>query len=118
MVDSRDPLMYYSSDLASYALELHPTKRTLVLLNKADLLPKAVRLAWADYFACRDVDFAFWSAKAAQDASDAGRSARAACPNLVLHLAGCRLLQPRHVLDANFFTRRCARRQDRGCRLP
>ncbi len=43
VVDARDPLTYRSEDLASYALDLHPTKRSLLLLNKADLLPEALR---------------------------------------------------------------------------
>ena len=50
MLDSRDPLTYRSQDLERYALELHPTKRSLLLLNKADLLPLELRRAWADYF--------------------------------------------------------------------
>ena len=43
VVDARDPLTYRSEDLAAYALDLHPTKRSLLLLNKADLLPEALR---------------------------------------------------------------------------
>lgn len=43
MVDARDPLTYRSEDLEAYALDLHPTKRSLLLLNKADLLPEALR---------------------------------------------------------------------------
>ena len=43
MADARDPLTYRSEDLEAYALELHPTKRALLLLNKADLLPEALR---------------------------------------------------------------------------
>lgn len=43
VVDARDPLTYRSEDLEAYALDLHPTKRSLLLLNKADLLPEALR---------------------------------------------------------------------------
>ena len=50
MVDARDPLLYRSADLESYARDLHFSKASLVLLNKADLLPVNVREAWADYF--------------------------------------------------------------------
>ncbi|EFN52099.1 hypothetical protein CHLNCDRAFT_7626, partial [Chlorella variabilis] len=64
VVDARDPLTYYSEDLERYALELHPTKRSLLLLNKADLLPAALRTAWADHFDGLHLDYAFWSAKA------------------------------------------------------
>ena len=42
-MDARDPLTYRSEDLEAYALGLHPTKRSLLLLNKADLLPQALR---------------------------------------------------------------------------
>lgn len=49
-MDARDPLLYRSEDLESYARELHSSKSSLLLLNKADLLPPHVRSAWADYF--------------------------------------------------------------------
>jgi large subunit GTPase 1 len=68
VVDARDPLTYYSQDLVDYALELHPTKTSFVLLNKADLLPEAVRAAWADYFDAQGVKFGFWSAFVASEA--------------------------------------------------
>lgn len=67
VVDSRNPLTYRSEDLESYCLEMHPTKRTVVLLNKADLLPYPLRRAWADYFDSTGVRYAFWSAKAASE---------------------------------------------------
>eukprot|EP00983_Pelagomonas_calceolata_P050241 1141866-Pelagomonas_calceolata.AAC.6 len=50
VVDARDPLLYRSTDLEGYARDLHASKTSLVLLNKADLLPVEVREAWADYF--------------------------------------------------------------------
>lgn len=50
MVDARDPLLYQSNDLEEYARDLHASKTSLVLLNKADLLPVHVREAWADFF--------------------------------------------------------------------
>jgi hypothetical protein len=50
VVDARDPLLYRSTDLESYAHDLHASKTSLVLLNKADLLPINVREAWADFF--------------------------------------------------------------------
>lgn len=67
VVDARDPSAYFSADLAAYARELHPTKRTLVLLNKADLLPLPLRAAWRDRFRKLNVDVAFWSAKRAAE---------------------------------------------------
>eukprot|EP00775_Hariotina_reticulata_P009645 gene9645-9805_t len=68
VVDARDPLTYYSQDLVDYALELNPTKTSFILLNKADLLPEAVRGAWADYFDSKGVKYGFWSAFVAAEA--------------------------------------------------
>lgn len=73
VVDARDPLTYFSRDLMHYALELHPTKTSFVLLNKADLLPAAVREAWADYFDSKGVTYGFWSAYAASEAQARAR---------------------------------------------
>ena len=71
VVDARDPLMYRSKDLEAFARELHPTKASVVLLNKADLLNKALRTAWADHFDAEGVSYAFWSAKAAAEGAAA-----------------------------------------------
>ncbi|OON16529.1 hypothetical protein X801_07659 [Opisthorchis viverrini] len=38
IVDARQPLLYYCSDLESYAREVDPNKICLVLVNKADFL--------------------------------------------------------------------------------
>uniref|UniRef100_A0A7S3R0I0 G domain-containing protein n=1 Tax=Dunaliella tertiolecta TaxID=3047 RepID=A0A7S3R0I0_DUNTE len=65
VVDARDPLLYRSTDLEGYARDLHASKTSLVLLNKADLLPVEVREAWADYFDKAGLQYAFWSAAAA-----------------------------------------------------
>ncbi len=67
VLDARDPLRYRSEDMDDFARELHPAKASLMLLNKADLLPLRLRAAWADYFEARGVDFIFWSAKAASE---------------------------------------------------
>ncbi|KAG1659046.1 hypothetical protein FOA52_010886 [Chlamydomonas sp. UWO 241] len=64
VVDARDPLLYYSTDLENYARELHESKASFVLLNKADLLPPSVRTKWADYFDGLGLHYAFWSARA------------------------------------------------------
>jgi large subunit GTPase 1 len=48
VVDARDPLRYRCSDLEEYVMELGGTrKESLLLLNKADLLPAELRRAWA-----------------------------------------------------------------------
>lgn len=43
VVDARDPLRYRCEDLERYAMELHETKTSILLLNKSDLLPRDVR---------------------------------------------------------------------------
>lgn len=68
VVDARDPLTYFSKDLVAFAEDLHPTKHSFVLLNKADLLPEAVRAAWADHFDSQGIQYGFWSAFAAAEA--------------------------------------------------
>ncbi|KAI9121486.1 hypothetical protein K1719_008519 [Acacia pycnantha] len=65
VVDSRDPLFYRCPDLEAYAREVDEHKRTLLLVNKADLLPTPIREKWAEYFWAHDIFFIFWSAKAA-----------------------------------------------------
>ena len=81
VVDGRDPLRYYSAELGALAAEAAapaPPPKTLVLLNKADLLPARVREAWAAHFAGLGVDAVFWSAKAADDATKAAAAEAAA----------------------------------------
>ncbi|KAJ0852525.1 putative GTP binding domain, P-loop containing nucleoside triphosphate hydrolase, Ras GTPase GNL1 [Helianthus annuus] len=65
VVDARDPLFYRCPDLEAYAREIDEHKRTLLLINKADLLPYSVRQKWADYFQLHGILYLFWSAKAA-----------------------------------------------------
>ncbi|KAF2940437.1 hypothetical protein DAI22_03g271700 [Oryza sativa Japonica Group] len=65
VVDARDPLFYRCPDLEVYAQEIDEHKRTLLLVNKADLLPLNVRQRWAEYFKQHDILYLFWSAKAA-----------------------------------------------------
>ncbi|TXG73516.1 hypothetical protein EZV62_002095 [Acer yangbiense] len=70
VVDARDPLFYRCPDLEAYAQEVDEHKRTLLLVNKADLLPFSVRKRWAKYFRDHEILFVFWSAKAASAALD------------------------------------------------
>ncbi|KAF0923699.1 hypothetical protein E2562_006673 [Oryza meyeriana var. granulata] len=65
VVDARDPLFYRCPDLEVYAQEIDELKRTLLLVNKADLLPLNVRQRWAEYFKQHNILYLFWSAKAA-----------------------------------------------------
>ncbi|KDP42964.1 hypothetical protein JCGZ_23906 [Jatropha curcas] len=68
VVDARDPLFYRCPDLEVYVREVDEHKRTLLLVNKADLLPFSVRRKWAEYFRLHEILFVFWSAKAASAA--------------------------------------------------
>ena len=80
-MDARDPLRYLSADLALAAAEAarpDPPPPLLVLLNKADLLPREAREAWASELGGRGLKFAWWSAKAAGDAAAEQASAVAA----------------------------------------
>ena len=45
-----DPHASVPAPRQAYAREVHASKGSLLLLNKADLLPPHVRTAWADYF--------------------------------------------------------------------
>lgn len=65
VVDARDPMFYRCPDLEAYVKEVDEHKRTLLLMNKADLLPYNVRVQWAKYFRDHSVLYLFWSAKAA-----------------------------------------------------
>ncbi|KAL2331875.1 hypothetical protein Fmac_019456 [Flemingia macrophylla] len=67
VVDSRDPLFYRCPDLEAYAQEVDEHKRTLLLVNKADLLPASVREKWVEYFRAHNIIYIFWSAKAASE---------------------------------------------------
>ncbi|XP_059314951.1 GTPase LSG1-2 isoform X2 [Lycium ferocissimum] len=68
VVDARDPLFYRCPDLEAYALEVDQHKKTMLLVNKADLLPISIRKKWAEYFHKQGILFLFWSAKAASAA--------------------------------------------------
>ncbi|CAH9072623.1 unnamed protein product [Cuscuta europaea] len=68
VVDARDPLFYRCPDLEAYAQEVDEHKKTMLLVNKADLLPLSIRKKWAEYFHRHDILYVFWSAKAATEA--------------------------------------------------
>ncbi|GMH37747.1 hypothetical protein BSKO_05620 [Bryopsis sp. KO-2023] len=67
VVDCRDPLLYRSEDLEDYAREINASKSTMLLLNKADLLPAPARKVWADYFDSQNIHYLFWSAKIGEE---------------------------------------------------
>lgn len=78
IVDARNPLRFRCEDLEKYvhSMPAHPVdmaavedratfvgpRKTLLLINKADLLDEKQRKEWAEYFARQNVSFAFFSA--------------------------------------------------------
>jgi len=70
VVDARDPLTYWNNDLKNYCLEISPTKKSILLMNKSDMIPEKLRVAWANYFDQHNIDYLFWSAKQASEEDD------------------------------------------------
>lgn len=67
IVDARNPLFFRSVDLDTYVNSLsnpegNKEKRNLLLVNKADLLTKKQRIAWANYFKKKNISYVFFSA--------------------------------------------------------
>jgi large subunit GTPase 1 len=67
VVDARDPLFYRCLDLEAFVKEIDPAKKTMLLLNKADLLSTELRDAWSQYFDDNGIEYLWWSAKAATE---------------------------------------------------
>ncbi|TFK00923.1 UDP-GlcNAc:betaGal beta-1,3-N-acetylglucosaminyltransferase 9 [Platysternon megacephalum] len=64
IVDARNPLLFRCQDLERYVKEMSSDKENIVLLNKADLLSREQRVAWAQFFEREGVKVVFWSALA------------------------------------------------------
>lgn len=73
IVDARNPAGFRCVDLEKYVQEVGSgfdndavsgggKRKSLLLVNKADLLTRTQREAWADYFESQGVEFAFFSA--------------------------------------------------------
>lgn len=72
IVDARSPLRFRCEDLESYVADIEGPegekgtgkgkRRSLLLVNKSDLLTRAQRVAWADYFESQGIQYAFYSA--------------------------------------------------------
>lgn len=67
IVDARSPLFFRSVDLELYVASMSDPdagreKRNLLLVNKADLLSRKQRVAWANYFKERSINYVFFSA--------------------------------------------------------
>ena len=72
IVDARNPLLFRCIDLERYVAELCQVKekKSLLLVNKADLLTPEQRTRWADYFNKHRIPFLFFSAVVAQTVLD------------------------------------------------
>ncbi|XP_072516271.1 large subunit GTPase 1 homolog [Salminus brasiliensis] len=64
IVDARNPLLFRCPDLEKYVKEVSSHKVNMLLLNKADLLTREQRRAWAKYFQKEGIRAVFWSALA------------------------------------------------------
>lgn len=88
IVDARNPLRFRCEDLESYVQDVEGAegeqgtgekkRRSLLLINKADLLTAKQRRLWADYFDAQGVRYAFFSAANAAALQQAQREAIAA----------------------------------------
>lgn len=88
IVDARNPLRFRCADLETYINDVEgpegeagtgPGKRkSLLLINKADLLTAKQRRQWADYFDAQGVQYAFFSAMNATALQEARKNALAA----------------------------------------
>ncbi|RDX51099.1 P-loop containing nucleoside triphosphate hydrolase protein [Lentinus brumalis] len=87
IVDARNPLRFRCEDLETYVQDVEGAegeagtgkgkRRSLLLINKADLLTAKQRKLWADYFDGQNVKYAFFSAANAAALQEARREAEA-----------------------------------------
>ncbi|OBZ79926.1 Large subunit GTPase 1 [Grifola frondosa] len=85
IVDARNPLRFRCEDLEAYVQDVEGAegekgtgkgkRRSLLLINKADLLNAKQRRLWADYFDREGVQYAFFSAANAAALQQARREA-------------------------------------------
>ncbi|KAF3690834.1 Large subunit GTPase 1 -like protein [Channa argus] len=71
IVDARNPLLFRCPDLELYVKELSEHKVNVLLVNKADLLTREQRRAWAQHFEKDGLRAVFWSALAESNRLDA-----------------------------------------------
>lgn len=71
IVDARNPLMFRSEDLENYVKDVDPSKKNLLLVNKADMMTTAQRRAWSKYFKEKRVSYRFFSASLARELNEA-----------------------------------------------
>ncbi|XP_037105568.1 large subunit GTPase 1 homolog [Syngnathus acus] len=71
IVDARNPSLFRCPDLELYVKEVSENKVNMVLVNKADLLTRQQRRAWARHFENEGLRAVFWSALAESNRLDA-----------------------------------------------
>ncbi|XP_029905218.1 large subunit GTPase 1 homolog [Myripristis murdjan] len=71
IVDARNPLLFRCPDLELYVKEVSRDKVNMLLVNKADLLTREQRRAWARHFQREGLRAVFWSALAESNRLDA-----------------------------------------------
>ncbi|KAI1110919.1 hypothetical protein F5Y14DRAFT_336138 [Nemania sp. NC0429] len=71
IVDARNPLMFRSEDLENYVKDVDPSKKNLLLVNKADMMTTAQRRAWSRYFKEKRISYRFFSASLARELNEA-----------------------------------------------
>lgn len=80
ILDARDPDFYHCRDLARYVEEVGPSKRLMLLVNKADFLTAAQRREWAEYFIRNGIDALFFlRTLRAYEADKGARRIRGGC---------------------------------------
>lgn len=85
IVDARNPLRFRCEDLESYVHDVEGPegeagtgkgkRKSLLLINKSDLLTAKQRRQWADYFDSQGIQYAFFSAANATALQEARRNA-------------------------------------------
>ncbi|KAF8913034.1 P-loop containing nucleoside triphosphate hydrolase protein, partial [Gymnopilus junonius] len=85
IVDARNPLRFRCEDLEAYVQDVEGNegeagtgkgkRRSMLLINKADLLTAKQRRQWADYFDQQNIRYAFYSAANAAALQQAQREA-------------------------------------------
>ncbi|XP_077572361.1 large subunit GTPase 1 homolog isoform X2 [Stigmatopora nigra] len=71
IVDARNPSLFRCPDLELYVKEVSENKVNMLLVNKADLLTREQRQAWASHFEKEGLRAVFWSALAESERLDA-----------------------------------------------
>lgn len=67
ILDARNPLLFRCQDLEKYISEVDKKKKSILIINKSDLLTQKQRFAWASYFKKHNLKFIFFSALVEQE---------------------------------------------------